>query len=172
MERYSPRLLRKRNTKKNFLKYNNYNGNINNTNDEYKIKNGIFKNQTIPYLDKIDVRKNSSNLPPIILGSLYNLPNKSEESIKKEKFYIEVEKLERENRKGKSKPNKKITKKEMLKIIKNKKLIKCKNLIYKTKNNITETKDKIEKYYNKLKISLNQFDNWNNPENVDNLYDS
>ena len=60
----------------------------------------------------------------------------------------------------------------MLKIIKNKKLIKCKNLIYKTKNNITETKDKIEKYYNKLKISLNQFDNWNNPENVDNLYDS
>ena len=172
LERYSPRLLRKRNTKKNFLKYNNYNGNINNTNDEYKIKNGIFKNQTIPYLDKIDVRKNSSNLPPIILGSLYNLPNKSEESIKKEKFYIEVEKLERENRKGKSKPNKKITKKEMLKIIKNKKLIKCKNLIYKTKNNITETKDKIEKYYNKLKISLNQFDNWNNPENVDNLYDS
>ena len=172
LERYSPRLLRKRNTKKNVLKYNNYNGNINNTNDEYKIKNGIFKNQTIPYLDKIDVRKNSSNLPPIILGSLYNLPNKSEESIKKEKFYIEVEKLERENRKGKSKPNKKITKKEMLKIIKNKKLIKCKNLIYKTKNNITETKDKIEKYYNKLKISLNQFDNWNNPENVDNLYDS
>ena len=85
LERYSPRLLRKRNTKKNFLKYNNYNGNINNTNDEYKIKNGIFKNQTIPYLDKIDVRKNSSNLPPIILGSLYNLPNKSEESIKKEK---------------------------------------------------------------------------------------
>ena len=108
---------------------------------------------------------------PIIIGSQYNLPNKSEENIKKEKFYVEIEKMERENRKGKSKSNKKMTKKELLKFIKNKKLIKCKNLIHKTKNNITDTKDSINRFFNKLKTSLNQFDDWNNPENADNLYD-
>lgn len=172
LERYSPRLLRKRNTKINNLKPNNYGNNRNNDiDDEYKIKNAIFKNQTIPYLEKIDARKQATNLPPIILGSQYNLPNKSEENIKKEKFYGEIEKMERENRKAKGKSNKKMTKKELLKLIKNKKLIKCKNLIHKTKNNITDTKDSINRFFNKLKTSLNQFDDWNNPENADNLYD-
>ena len=172
LERYSPRLLRKRNTKINNLKPNNYGDKRNDDiDDEYKIKNAIFKNQTIPYLEKIDARKQITNLPPIILGSQYNLPNKSEENIKKEKFYVEIEKMERENRKGKSKSNKKMTKKELLKFIKNKKLIKCKNLIHKTKNNITDTKDSINRFFNKLKTSLNQFDDWNNPENADNLYD-
>ena len=172
LERYSPRLLRKRNTKINNLKPNNYGDKRNDDiDDEYKIKNAIFKNQTIPYLEKIDARKQITNLPPIILGSQYNLPNKSEENIKKEKFYVEIEKMERENRKVKNKSNKKMTKKELLKLIKNKKLIKCKNLILKTKNNITDTKDTINRFFNKLKTSLNQFDDWNNPENADNLYD-
>ena len=172
LERYSPRLLRKRNTKCNNLKTNNYDEKRSeDIDDEYKIKNAIFKNQTIPYLEKIDARKQTTNLPPIIIGSQYNLPNKSEENIKKEKFYVEIEKMERENRKGKSKSNKKMTKKELLKFIKNKKLIKCKNLIHKTKNNITDTKDSINRFFNKLKTSLNQFDDWNNPENADNLYD-
>ena len=172
LERYSPRLLRKRNTKFNNLKTNNYGDKRSeDIDDEYKIKNAIFKNQTIPYLEKIDARKQTTNLPPIIIGSQYNLPNKSEENIKKEKFYVEIEKMERENRKGKSKSNKKMTKKELLKFIKNKKLIKCKNLIHKTKNNITDTKDSINRFFNKLKTSLNQYDDWNNPENADNLYD-
>ena len=172
LERYSPRLLRKRNTKINNLKPNNYGDKRNDDiDDEYKIKNAIFKNQTIPYLEKIDARKQITNLPPIILGSQYNLPNKSEENIKKEKFYVEIEKMERVNRKGKSRSNKKMTKKELVKFIKNKILIKCKNLIHKTKNNITDTKDSINRFFNKLKTSLNQFDDWNNPENADNLYD-
>ena len=172
LERYSPRLLRKRNIKNNKLKSNNYSNDGNDVGEEYKIKNAIFKNQTIPYLEKIDVRRNTLNFPPIIIGSQYNLPNEYEENDKKEKFYNEIEKMEKENRKGKSKSNKKMTKKEMLKLIKNRKLLQCKNLIYKTKNKITDTKDKINRFYNKLKISLNQFDDWNNPENVDNLYDN
>ena len=169
LERYSPRLLRKKNTKIRNKKLN-FNENKNDNNDEYKIRIGIFKNQTIPYLEKIDVRKNSSNLPPLKLGSKFNIQEKSEDSIKKEKYYYEIEKFEKERKKGKSE-KKKMTKKELLKIFKNKKLLNCRNLIDKTKINITDTKNKIEGVYNKLKLSLNEYDDWNSPKNADNLYD-
>ena len=168
LERYSPRLLCKQNTKKRNKKIN-LNENEND-NDEYKIRIGIFKNQTIPYIEKIDSRKFSSNLPPIILGSKFNIQEKSEDSIKKEKFYSEIEKIEKERKKGKSE-KKKMTKKELLKIFNNKKLKNCRNLIDKTKINITDTKNKINRIYNKLKLSLNEYDDWNSPKNADNLYD-
>ena len=168
LERYSPRLLRKKNTKKR-NKNVNFNENKNNDN-EYKIRIGIFKNQTIPYVEKIDSRKLASNLPPIVFGSKFNVREKSEDSIKKEKYYNEIEKFEKERKKGKSE-KKKMTKKELLKIFKNKKLLNCRNLIDKTKINITDTKNKINRIYNKIKLSLNEYDDWNSPKNADNLYD-
>ena len=173
LERYSPRLLRKKNTKKRTKKVNfNENKNDNN-NDEYKIRIGIFKNQTIPYLEKIDSRQLSThfNLPPLKFGSKFGIQERTEDSIKKEKYYNEIEKFEKERKKGKSE-KKKMTKKELLKIFKNKKLLNCRNLIDKTKINITDTKNKIDKIYNKLKLSLNEYDDWNSPKNADNLYDS
>ena len=168
MKRFSPILLRKNNMK--FKKEIN-NNNRNNNNDKYKIRNAIFKNQTIPYVERIDVRKKSLIFPPIALGSQYNLPDKSDDYIKREKFYNEIKRIEEERKKRKSQ-NKTYTKKEMLELIKHKKLINCKYLIYKTRTNISETKNKINKFYNKLKTSLNQFDDWNSPENNDNLYDN
>ncbi len=167
LERYSPKLLRRKNTKNKMINDNK----IHDKNDEYKIRTVTFKNQTIPYVEKIDVRKISSVLPPISIGSLYNLPDKSEDSLKKEIFYNEIEKFEKELKKGKSIKNKKMTKFDILKMIKNRKLSNCKQLINKTKKNITDTKNKINKVYNKLKISLNEYDDWNSPENADNLYD-
>ena len=170
MERFSPRLLRKNNTKTK----NEINNNINrrnNNNEESKIINTIFNNQTIPYLEKIDVRKKSLKFPPISLGSQYNLPERSEDSIKREKFYNEIKRIENERKKGKSE-NKNYTKKEILELLKNKNLINYNYLINKTRINIFETRNKIDIFYNKLKSSLNQFDNWNSPENIDNLYDT
>ena len=170
MERFSPRLLRKNNTKTK----NEINNNINrrnNNNEESKIINTIFNNQTIPYLEKIDVRKKSLKFPPISLGSQYNLPERSEDSIKREKFYNEIKRIENERKKGKSE-NKNYTKKEILELLKNKNLINYNYLINKTRINISETRNKIDIFYNKLKSSLNQFDNWNSPENIDNLYDT
>ena len=167
LQRYSPRLLRRKNNK--IFNYRNNNNTIIN-NDEYKIRTSNFKNQTIPYLDKIDVRKISSILPPIVLGSKYNLPEKTEEDIRRENFYKEIARIERERKKVKTK-DKKITKKDMLKILQKRKLINCKQHIYRTRKNKHDTKIKIDIFYNKLKKSLNQFDDWNDPENVDNLYD-
>lgn len=166
LQRYSPRLLRRKNNK--IFNYRNNNTIINT--DDYKIRTSNFKNQTIPYLDKIDVRKISSILPPIVLGSKYNLPEKTEEDIKKENFYKEIARIERERKKGKTE-DKKISKKDMLKILQKRKLINCKEHIYRTRKNKHDTKIKIDIFYNKLKKSLNQFDDWNDPENVDNLYD-
>lgn len=169
LQRFSPRLLRKKKTI--IKKIDNKNYNFKTNDDEYKIRTVVFKNQTIPYVDKIDVPQMSSSLPPIILGSQFNLQERSEDSIKREKFYNEIERIERE-RKGKSEKKKKITKKEMLKMIRNKRLLNCKNLIHKTKRNISFTKKKLNRVYNRLKNSLNQYDDWNSPENVDNLYDN
>lgn len=165
LQRLSPRLLRRKNTK------NNNTINQNEKSHENKYSTIIFKNQAIPYIERIDVRKLSSILPPIILGSRYNLHEKSSDIIEKEKFYQELDKIEKERKKVINENNKKISKKEMLQMIKDKKLLKYKFLIHKTQNTISKTKRKINKDYNKLKISLNQFDDWNDPENNDNLYE-
>ena len=169
LERYSPKLLLKKNTKIRRKKVN-FSENKSNNIDEYKIRKVIFKNQTIHYVERIDSRKFSSNLPPLKFGSKFGVQEKSEDIIKKEKYYNEIEKFEKERKKGKSE-KKKMTKKELLKIFKNKKLLNCRNLIDKTKINITDTKNKIERIYNKLKLSLNEYDDWNSPKNADNLYD-
>ena len=55
--------------------------------------------------------------------------------------------------------------------MKSKKLIKCNRLIEKTTQSIHKTKNRIFKVYNNLKISLNEYDDWNSPKNKDNLYD-
>ena len=166
LERYSPKLLKRKNIKNKSIHHNK----IHDKHDEYAIRTVVFNNQTIPYVEKIDARTISSVLPPIVIGSQFNLPDKSEESLKKQIFYNEMEKFEKEMKKGKSVKNKK-TKNEILKLIKNRKFAHCAKLINKTKKNIYVTKNKINNVYNKLKVSLNEYDNWNSPENLDNLYD-
>jgi len=64
-----------------------------------------------------------------------------------------------------------LTKKEIFESMKSEKLNKCHRLIEKTTKNIHKTKNKIFTVYNNLKISLNEYDDWNSPKNVDNLYD-
>lgn len=167
LERYSPKLLKRKNIKNKSI----HNNKKHDKHDEYAIRTVIFKNQTIPYVEKIDVRTISTILPPIVIGSQFNLPDKSEESIKKEIFYNEIEKFEKEIKKGKSVKNKKASKNEILKMIKNRKMANCAKLINNTKKNIIVSKNKINNVYNKLKGSLNEYDNWNSPENLDNLYD-
>ena len=106
----------------------------------------------------------SNILPPIILGSRFNVQDKSSDITEKEKFYNEIEKLEKGRKKGISE-NKKLSKKEILQMMKTKKLLQYKFLIHKTQKTISNTKGKINKDYNQLKISLNQFDDWNDGEN-------
>ena len=55
-------------------------------------------------------------------------------------------------------------------MLRNKRLLNCKKLIHKTKRNISFTKKKINTVYNRLRNSLNKYDNWNSPENADNLF--
>ena len=77
--------------------------------------------------------------------------------------------FERERNKVKN-LKKKMTKKEMLFIIQKQKLMNCRYHIFRTKKNIYDTRIKMNKYFNRLKTSLNEFDDWNSPENIDNLY--
>lgn len=157
-----------------FLKKNAYNNNdkcIEND-DDYKIRTVTFNNQIIPYVEKIDLRELTLNLPKIVLGSRYGLKDEPIENPKKDMFLKEIEKRENEKKKGKSFRNpQKLTKKEALELIKSNKLIRCKRLIEKTTNSIHKTKNKIFKVYNNLKISLNEYDDWNSPKNLENLYD-
>ena len=165
IEKLTPRLFLKKNM-----------NNINNdkckeNDDEYKIRTVTFNNQTIPYVEKIDMREMTLNLPKIVIGSRYGLKDESIENPKKNIFKNEIE-IENEKKKGKAlRKGQKLTKKEILELMKSKKLIKCNRLIEKTTNSIHKTKNKIFRVYNNLKISLNEYDDWNSPQNKDNLYD-
>ena len=158
LKRLSPKLLPKKNTNEK----NNETSNENNRG--YKYSTIIYKNKVIPYIEALDVKKLSNILPPIILGSRFNVQDKSSDITEKEKFYNEIEKLEKGRKKGISE-NKKLSKKGILQMMKAKKLLKYKFLINKTQKTISNTKGKINKDYNQLKISLNQFDDWKDGEN-------
>ena len=158
LDRLSPRIFQKKNANKK----NNETSNENNPG--YKYSTIFYKNKVIPYIEALDVKKLSYILPPIILGSRFNVQDKSSDITEKEKFYNEIEKLEKGRKKGISE-NKKLSKKGILQMMKAKKLLQYKFLIHKTQKTISNTKGKINKDYNQLKISLNQFDDWNDGEN-------
>jgi len=161
IEKLSDRLFLKKNMN------NNINGKCKENDEEYKIQTVTFNNQIIPYVEKIDMREMTLNLPKIVLGSKSGFKDESIESPKKDILNKEIEK-----KKGKSfRKDQKLTKKEILELMKSKKLIKCNRLIEKTTQSIHKTKNRIFKVYNNLKISLNEYDDWNSPKNVDNLYD-
>ena len=166
IEKLSSRLFLQKN-----MDYKNNDKCKENDND-YKIHTVIFNNQTIPYVEKIDMREMTLNLPKIVIGSRYGLKDESTENPKKDIFNKEIEKNENEKQKGKTFRNEqKLTKKEILESMKSKKLTKCNRLIAKTTKSIHKTKNRIFKVYNNLKISLNEYDDWNSPQNKDNLYD-
>ena len=166
IEKFSSRLFLKKNMN------NNINDKCNENDDEYKIHTVTFNNQTIPYVEKIDMREMTLNLPKIVIGSRSGLKDDSIGSPKKDKFKKEIEKKEDEKNKGEAfRSEQKFNKKEILELMKSKKLIKCNRLIEKTTKSIHKTKNRIFKVYNNLKISLNEYDDWNSPKNIDNLYD-
>ena len=165
---FSPRLLRKKDKKDNIKELSNI---VRNNNDEkYKIKTMVFKNKNIPYIDTLDIRKLSIKLPPITLGSRYSIPEVSEEVTKRKEFNELMDKIikEKNNHSHKNKIN--LTKKDILKKFRKRNLQFCTNRIHKTERDVYMTKNKIIKTFNILKLSLNQFDNWNSPENLDNLF--
>lgn len=168
LKQFSPRLLRKKG-KSDEMKKDDINSR-NNKEGRYKIKTMLFKNKIIPYVDKIDIRKIQAYLPPIILGSRYIIPKKTEEIIKREEFNDAVNQFIKDSKKIKQKINLNLTKKEILNKIRQRNIQFCNKRIYKTKEDVFLTKNKIIKDYDTLKLSLNQFDNWNSPENIDNLF--
>lgn len=151
-----------------------------------KIKERLFKcnikkikkndnniNNNKEYLIKIN-----SELPLMKVGSRYNEPDSQ---ILKDEIQENFEErlknfYEIENMKS-IKKNRKIidlslkTREEITKIFKDKKLRKCNYLIGKNRRSINEIRDKINKDYNKLISSFHEYDDWNSPENEDNLYD-
>ena len=130
----------------------------------------IFNNKCIPYLDGIDIRKTSTNLPPINLGARYYIPKKSIEIIKREKLNEAIDKIIKENNRIVNKKKLNLTKKAILQKFRNRNLKFCNNRIHKTEVDVNGTKSKIINNFDKLKLSLNEFDNWNSPENIDNLF--
>ena len=168
LKRYSPRLLRKKGkneiTKKDIYSFRN------NNDEKYKIKTMIFKNRIIPYADRINIGKNISKLPPLKLGSRYIIPKKSLEVLKREEFNEAINKIIKENNKSRKKKKLNLTKKEILNRVRNRNLKFCNNRIRQTEEDVNIKKNKIIENYNTLKLSLNQFDNWNSLENVDNLF--
>jgi len=168
LKQFSPRLLRKKGKNEN-MKKDIYTSRNNNDN-KYKIQNMIFKNKLIPYVDRIDIRKITTQLPPLVLGCRYIIPKKSEELIKRQEFNEAVEKIIQESNKKRQKRKLNLTKKEILKRVRNRNLQFCKNRIHETEEDVYFKRNKIITDYNALKLSLNQFDNWNSPENADNLF--
>ena len=168
LKQFSPKLLRKKdkneNMKKDIYPYRNDND------EKYHIHTMLFKNKLIPYVDKIDIRKMTTNLPPLILGSRYIIPEKSMEVIKREEFNEAVDKIIRENSKILHRKKLNLTKKEILKRVRKRNLKFCNNRIQETEKDVYSKKNKIIENYKTLKLSLNQFDNWNSPENFDNLF--
>ena len=121
--------------------------------------------------------KFNSELPFMKVGSKYNESIKTLKDEEKEKFEEELKKFY-ENEKLKNFRNKRKlidlstkSKDEIMQIFKDKKLRKCNYLIGKTKSNINEIRDKINRDYNDLIYSFHEYDDWDSPENKDNLYD-
>ena len=169
LKSFSPRLLRKKGSKENnkidtYLSKNNNNYN----NEKYKIHTMIFKNKCIPYLDGIDIRKKSMNLPPINFGARYRNSKKSIEMIKRENLNDATNK---EDEKITHRKKLNLTKKEILEKFRNRNLQFCNNRIQKTEEDANDKKNKIIKKFDNLKLSLNEFDNWNSPENAENLFE-
>ena len=163
IEKYSKRLFYNKTLDNN----NNQNTEINRNgvvDDEYKIHTMTFHNKKINYVTKIDNRNVDLCLPPIVIGSKFNSQNRSIERINMKANLEENDKLD------KNKNEQKLTKKEILNMIKGRKLIKCNRQIVKATRNINKTSDKIRNIFNKLRISLNEYDDWNDPKNIDNLY--
>ena len=168
LNQFSARLLRKKgkkeNTKRKIVNPSN------NGEEEYKIQTMIFKNKKIPYIDKIDIRKISTNLPPIVIGSRYFIPEKSEEVIKREEFNEAINQIIEKSKKIKQRIKINLTKKEILNKVRQRNIQLCNKRIHKTEEDVHYAKNKIIKDCDSLKLSLNQFDNWNSPENIDNLF--
>ena len=169
LKQFSPRLLRRKckneNNKKNINIYRN------NRVEKGKFKTIIFKNKEIPYTDKIDLTKISTYLPPIVIGSRYSIPGKSVEEVKRQEFNEALNKMINEQNKIKYKNKLNLTKKEILKKMRNRNLQFCNIRINKTEKDVYSTKNSIINNYNILKLSLDEFDNWNSPENIDNLFE-
>ena len=170
LKSFSPRLLSKKGSKENNKIDNNLSRNNNYEHEKYKIHTMIFNNKCIPYLDGIDIRKTSTNLPPINLGARYYIPKKSIEIIKREKLNEAIDKIIKENNRIVNKKKLNLTKKAILQKFRNRNLQFCNNRIHKTEVDVNGTKNKIINNFDKLKLSLNEFDNWNSPENIDNLF--
>ena len=169
LKQFSPRLLRQNDKNENMKNNINNDNNINRRNERTKLQTFIFKNKAIPYADKIDLKQIKTYLPPIKLGCRYSIQEKSSEVIKREEFNEAINKIINENKKKhKNKIN--LTKKDILIKIRNRNLKFCDFRVHKTEEDVSNTKNKIIKNYNNLKLSLNQFDNWNSPENSDNLF--
>ena len=64
-----------------------------------------------------------------------------------------------------------LTKKEILEKFRNRNLQFCNNRIQKTEEDANDKKNKIIKKFDNLKLSLDEFDNWNSPENAENLFE-
>ena len=168
LKQFSSKLLRKNDKNENMK--NSIDENKNKRNDRTKLKTFLFKNKEIPYTDKIDFKKVNTYLPPIKLGCRYSVIEKSLEAIKRQELNEAIKKIinEKETMKQKNKIN--LTKKEILYKIRNRNLKFCDLRIHKTEENVFNAKNQIIKNYNNLKLSLNEFDNWNSPENFDNLF--
>ena len=150
LKSFSPRLLRKKGSKEN------------NKIDTY------LSNKCIPYLDGIDIRKKSMNLPPINFGARYRNSKKSIEMIKRENLNDATNK---EDEKITHRKKLNLTKKEILEKFRNRNLQFCNNRIQKTEEDANDKKNKIIKKFDNLKLSLDEFDNWNSPENAENLFE-
>ena len=122
--------------------------------------------------------KITTELPLMKIGSKYNGPGteivkneKQEQFEEKLKQFYENENLKNFNPKRKIVNLSTKSRDEIANIFKEKKLRKCNYLIERNNKNVNKIRDKINKDYNELIRSFNEYDDWDSPENKDNLYD-
>lgn len=138
------------------------------------------KNKTNLVLTSFNEKQNEKNLeqievPKLIFPSL----NSKNENINMTQVNSDRKKSNEKKQRSPKKEDsikvpkrKKMTKKDLFYIIQNRRFVKYNSLIGITKIDIFKTKQRIFGIFDKLKLSMDEYDDWNSPKNIDNLYEN
>lgn len=143
---------------------------LNSSNNLRKIKlNSIAKKEQNHRNEKANVNTEDS----IKIGGMFHLRDKDPEADERNKFNEKLKLLFDENKNQKNKI-KEFTPKncnDYLKYAKNKKISKCRELVEETIETALSTKSNLIKLFDDIKKKCNQYDDWNDKKNIDNLFD-
>lgn len=139
------------------------------------MKKEINKNNCICLLDDDNKELNDLNNDDFKVGDKYSSENKINNLKERNEYYSKLKLLYNKNNRGK-KLRKKFTSfknnQELLNYYKNNRILNYRKLIEKTIVETKKSKRNIANYFGEIKNTFDIYDDWNDPKNENNLYDS